>query len=290
MKDLSKQSALSDISNILSTISNAGFFTPGFIRQIKASEPEVDPTPGTVNPEDGNVWELNTYPNRMEFINMQDTTLNMSITFKEDDDYVDPEHILDDPTPEELLIEGEEVEDITARMAALPTPGGATAQLSTLGGATAQLSTPGGATAQLSIPGLAGQFPDRPVPLRTNTVKIHQSASEAMKIYLARTPVPDNSAPNTWTLSKGLPTNRQHARIVQQYIAAMSSSPGMVTRSCTTKQVMVTRPIGRGVPPVTASGRGQVMGVSTGGRAGTPVRRPGSNRTAQPLDERPWWK
>ena len=150
VKDLSKQTALSDISNLLSTVSNAGFFTPGFIKQIRASEPEVDPAPETVNPEDGNVWELNTFPHGMECRNMQDTTLNMSITFEEDDDYEDPEHILDEPTPEELLIEEEEeeedVEQLTARMAALPTPGGA-----------AQLSTPRGATPQVSI---TGQFPD----------------------------------------------------------------------------------------------------------------------------------
>ena len=83
----------------------------------------------------------------MECRNMQDTTLNMLITFEEDDDYEDPEHILDEPTPKELLIEEEEeVEQLTARMAALPTPGGA-AQLSTLRGATPQVS-------------ITGQFPD----------------------------------------------------------------------------------------------------------------------------------
>ena len=70
VKDLSKQTALSDISNLLSTVSNAGFFTLGFIKQIRAGEPEVDPAPGTVNPEDGNVWELNTYLHGMECINM----------------------------------------------------------------------------------------------------------------------------------------------------------------------------------------------------------------------------
>ena len=87
VKDLSKQTALSDISNLLSKVSNAGFFTSGFIKQIKVSEPEVDPAPETLDPEDGNVWELNTFPHRMECRNMQDTTLNMSITFHEDDDY-----------------------------------------------------------------------------------------------------------------------------------------------------------------------------------------------------------
>ena len=138
VKDLSKQTALSDISNLLSTVSNAGFFTPGFIKQMRASEPEVDPAPGTVNPQDGNVYELKTYPHGMECINMQDTTLNMSITFKEDDDYEDPEHILDEPTPKELMIEEEEeeeeqVEQLTARMAALPMPGGAAAPVSTPG-------------------------------------------------------------------------------------------------------------------------------------------------------------
>ena len=127
VKDLSKQTALSDISNLLSKVSNAGFFTPGFIKQIKASEPEVDPAPETLDPEDSNVWELNTFPHRMECRNIQDTTLNMSITFHEDDDYEDPEHILDDePTPEELMIEEEQeeqVEQLTERMAALQTRG-----------------------------------------------------------------------------------------------------------------------------------------------------------------------
>ena len=141
VKDLSKQTALSDISNLLSTVSNAGFFTPGFIKQIRASELEVDPTPGTVNPQDGNVWELNTYPHGMECINMQDTTLNMSITFEEDDDYEDPEHKLDEPTPKELMIEEEEeeeeqVEQLTARMAALLMLGGAAAPVSNPRGAT----------------------------------------------------------------------------------------------------------------------------------------------------------
>ena len=149
VKDLSKQTALSDISNLLSKVSNAGFFTSGFIKQIKASEPEVDPTPETIDPEDGNVWELNTFPHRMECRNMQDTTLNMSITFHEDDDYEDPEHILDDdPTPEELMIEEEEqVEQLTGRMAALQT----------LGGAAAPVSIPRGTTPQVST---TGQFPD----------------------------------------------------------------------------------------------------------------------------------
>ena len=167
VKDLSKQTALSDISNLLSTVSNAGFFTLGFIKQIRASEPEVDPAPETVNPEDGNVWELYTFPHGMECRNMQDTTLNMSITFQEDDDYEDPEHILDEPTPEELLIEEEEeVEQLMARIAALPTPRGA-----------AQLSTPRGTTPQVSI---TGQFPDRSLLLRSNTIKLAPSASEAL--------------------------------------------------------------------------------------------------------------
>ena len=225
VKDLSKQTALSDISNLLSKVSNAGFFTPGFIKQIKASEPEVDPAPETLDPEDSNVWELNTFPHRMECRNIQDTTLNMSITFHEDDDYEDPEHILDDePTPEELMIEEEQeeqVEQLTERMAALQTPGGAAAPVSTPRGATPQVST-------------TGQFPDPSLLLRSNTVKLGPSASEALKIFLSRTPVPDNPAPNTWPPSKGLPTTRQQARIAKEYMAAMSSSPGMVTRSRTT--------------------------------------------------------
>ena len=151
VKDLSKQTVLSDISNLLSKVSNAGFFTPGYIKQIKASEPEVDPAPETLDPEDGNVWELNTFPHGMECRNMQDTTLNMLITFHEDDDYEDPEHILDDePTPEELMIEEEQeeqVEQLTERMAALQMPGGAAAPVSTPRGTTPQVST-------------TGQFPD----------------------------------------------------------------------------------------------------------------------------------
>ena len=298
VKDLSKKTALSDISNLLSTISNAGFFTQGFINQIRAAEPEVDPAPGTVNPQDGNVWELNTYSHGMECINKQDTTLNMSVTFEEDDDYVDPEHILDDPPPKELMIEEEEeeVEDITARMAALPTPGSAAAQM----------STPRGATPQVSI---QGQFPQGSALLRTNVVKFHPSASDALKIYLSRTPVPDNPVPNTWSPSRGLPTTRQQARISQQYMAAMSSSPGMVTRSHRTQptratgstqvkpltafgtRVTPTIPLGRGATPVTtgqtgstatlrttASGRGPTVSTSRQ-RGPTPPTQRGRGQT-----------
>ena len=267
VKDLSKQTALSDISNLLSTVSNVGFFTPGFIKQMRASEPEVDPASGTVNPQDGNVWELKTYPHEMECINMQDTTLNMSITFEEEDDYEDPEHILDEPTPEELIIEEEEeeeVERLMARMAALPTPGGA-------------FAPPGGATPQVSI---TGQFPDQSVLLRSNAVTLHPSASNALKIYLSRTPVPDNPTPNTWSPSKGLPTTRQQATIVEQYMAAMSSSPGMVTRSHTTQPKCAigptpVRPLtagGRKVTPPTPTGRG-VTPLTTGGRGSTAAGR-----------------
>ena len=172
---------------------------------------------------------------------MQDTTLNMSITFHEDDDYEDPEHILDDdPTPKELMIEEEQeeqVEQLTGRMAALQTPGGAAAPVSTPRGTTPQVST-------------TGQFPDPSLLLRSNTVKLAPSASEALKIFLSRTPVPDNLAPNTWSPSKGLPTTRQQARIAEQYMAAMSSSPGMVTRSCTTLATGPTR-----ARPLIAGGR-----------------------------------
>ena len=291
VKDLSKQTVLSDISNLLSTISNSGFFTEGFINQMRAAEPEVDPAPGTVNPQDGHVWELNTYSHGMECINKQDTTLNMSVTFEEDEDYVDPEHILDDPpAPEELMIE-EEVEDITARMAALPTPGSAAAQM----------STPRGAP-QVSIP---GQFPQGSTLLHTNIVKFHPSASDALKIYLSRTPVPDNPVPNTWSPSRGLPTTRQQARIAQQYMAAMSSSPGVVTRSRRTQQmhatgsrpltafgtrVTQTVPVGRGATPVTTgqtrstatvrkttSGRGPT--TSTSRQRSTPPSQRGRGRT-----------
>ena len=264
VKDLSKQTALSDISNLLSTVSNARFFTPGFIKQIRASEPEVDPAPETVNPEDGNVWELNTFPHGMECRNMQDTTLNMLIKFEEDDDYEDLEHILDEPTPKELLIEEEEeeeeVEQLTARMAALPTPGGA-----------AQLSTPRGATSQVSI---TGQFPDQSLLLRSNTIKLAPSTSEALKIFLSRTSVPDNPAPNTWSPSKGLPTTRQQARIAEQYMAAMSSSPGMVTRSRTTQQKHATGPTQ--ARPLIAGGRRKTLLTPTGRGVTPPAGERGS--------------
>ena len=213
---------------------------------------------------------------------MQDTTLNMSITFHEDDDYEDPEHILDDePTPEELMIEEEEqVEQLTARMAALPT----------LGGAAAPVSTPRGATPQVST---TGQFPDPSLLLQSNTIKLAPSASEALKIFLSRTPVPDNLPPNTWSPSKGLPTTRQQARIAEQYMAAMSSSPGMVTRSCTTRATRPTQarpliaggrrptpptPVGRGVTPPTAGERGSTThgrGSTSGGRGSAPTTQGG---------------
>ena len=128
-------------------------------------------------------------------------------------------------------------------------------------------------------------------------MKLHQSVSDALKIYLSRTPVPDNPTPNTWSPSKGLPTTRQQARIAKQYMAAMSSSPGMVTRSRTTQPkratgptqvrplaAVVTRvtpptPAGRGVTPLTIGGRGSTAcgsrsttsgtGSTSGGRGST---------------------
>ena len=118
------------------------------------------------------------------------------------------------------------------------------------------------------------------------------SASEALKIFLSRTPVPDNPAPNTWSPSKGLPTTRQQARIAEQYMAAMSSSPGMVTRSRTTQPKRATgptqarpliasgrrptppTPVGRGVTPPTAGERGSTTrgrGSTSGGRGSAPT-------------------
>ena len=268
VKDLSKQTVLSDISNLLSTISNAGFFTQGYINQMRAAEPEVDSTPGTVNPQDGNVWELKTYSHGIECINKQDTSLNMSMIFEEDDDYEDPEHILDDPIPpEELMIEEEEdVEQLTARIAALPRP--STAE--------SQLSTPRGATPQVTI---QGQFPDQSVLLRSNTVKLSSSASEALKIYLSRTPVPDTPAPNTWSPSRGLPTTRQQARMAQQYMAAETSSPGVVTRSRRRQPTPATsstqtRPIisfGTRVVPTVPLGTRRATVTSTTGGIGSTV-------------------
>ena len=250
---LSQQSALSDISNLLSTVSNAGFFTPQIRRQIKASETEVDPAPGTVNPEDENVWRLIVYPHGMELINLKDSTLNMSITYEEDDDYEDRENILDDMTHEEVQLIEEEVEDVTSRMAAL--------------------STPGQATPQRSITGLAAQFPDRPVALRTTTIKIHPFANDTSKTYLARTPVPDEPILNIWTPSRGLPTTRQQARAAQQCIAMSYSPVGMVTRSCATQQ--------RGL-----TGAREVRPLTTGGRGLTPLTPGGEEQhNCQPVEE-----
>ena len=107
--------------------------------------------------------------------------------------------------------EEEEVEDITARMAALPTPGSAAAQM----------STPRGAPTSVH----SRTISTRINLIATNIAKFHPSASDALKIYPTTTPVPDNPVPNIWSPSRGLPTTRQQARIAQQYMAAMSSSP-----------------------------------------------------------------
>ena len=179
--------------------------------------------------------------------------------------------------------EQEQVEQLTEKMAALQMPEGAAAPVSTPRGATPQVST-------------TGQFPDPSLLLRSNTVKLGPSASEALKIFLSRTPVPDNPAPNTWSLSKGLPTTRQQARIAEEYMAAMSSSPGMVTRSRTTRATGDTRarpliaggrrtmpltPMGRVIPP-TAGERGSTTrgrGSISGGRELAPTTQRGREVT-----------
>ena len=130
------------------------------------------------------------------------------------------------------------------------------------------------------------------------------SASEALKIYLSKTLVPDNPTPNIWSPSKGLPTTRQQARIAEQYMAAMSSSPSMVTRSRTTQPKRTTGPTqarpliasgrraapptqrGR-VTPLTTGGRGSTGGTrSTSGRGGTA----GGTSTSRSMAYRPLWR
>ena len=101
------------------------------------------------------------------------------------------------------------------------------------------------------------------------------SASEALKIFLSRTPVPDNPPPNTWSPSRGLPTTRQQARIAKEYMAAMSSSPGMVTRSHTTRATGATQArqliaVGRPTPP---THMGRVTQPTAGERGSTTRRR-----------------
>ena len=69
-KNLSHQSALADISNILSTVSTAQFFTPGIQRALRMTRPEIDPAPETMKDKPDTVWELKYYNDGMELTNV----------------------------------------------------------------------------------------------------------------------------------------------------------------------------------------------------------------------------
>ena len=138
-KNLAKQAAFSDIADILSTVSTANFLTPGMKGCLTAANTEIDPPPAL----DANDWELKYYNKEIMLSCVKDVTMNLSLVYESDDDYVDPENILAEPPPQ-MDLDVEDEEDV--EMQPQPGPSGmGTAGPSTMGttGVTPQMG-PGG--------------------------------------------------------------------------------------------------------------------------------------------------
>ena len=108
-KNLAKQSAFSDIADILTTVSTANFLTPGLKNCLAVANTQVNPPPPGPHEND---WELKYYNKEVMLSCVRDHSMNLSLLYESDDDYVDPENILAEPPleMEDLDVDVEDVE------------------------------------------------------------------------------------------------------------------------------------------------------------------------------------
>ena len=204
---MSHQSALADISNILSTVSTAQFFIPRIRKALRITRPEIDPALETLGDQPDTVWELKYYNNGMELTNVQDDSFNMELFFYEDD-YIDPETILaGDKTPPEMEVEEEE-EDVLQGQA-LSTPEEALATPVQAPSTTATVPQP-----------MLGQSPI----LWQKTVRFDPMTNSILKDYLKRAIIPDQVPRGTWSPSK-VPCTRAQMRQAAHYYMSLEASP-----------------------------------------------------------------
>ena len=176
VKNLAKQSAFSDIADILSTVSTANFLTPGLKERLAVANTQVDPPPPGPN-ELINDCELKYFNKEVMLSCVRDHSMNLSLLYESDDDYVDPENILAEPPPEmeDLHVDVEDVE-----MQPQPGPSG-------LGAAGPTPMGPG------------GDVITDEMPLRTNRVRFDPLTDLVVRQYISSIPEPNLQQKGVWT-------------------------------------------------------------------------------------------
>ena len=277
-KNLAKQSAFSDIADILTTVSTANFLTPGLKNRLTVANTQVDPPPPGPNEND---WELKYYNKEVMLSCVRDHSMNLSLLYESDDDYVDPENILAEPPPEmeDLDVDVEDVE-----MQPQPGPSG--------------LGAVGLSTAGPTPMGPGGDVITDEMLLRTNRVRFDPLTDLVVRQYIISIPEPNLQQRGIWTPTRTPHTRAQH-RAATAYFAtqqAITASPfavqtqqpvrhtlytqGISTvtqtttpstgQALTTTETAPTSPGGitTAVESLTITGEPPVPGMSTGGAQG----------------------
>ena len=210
VKNLAKQSAFSDIADILTMVSTANFLTPSLKNCLAVANTQVDPPPPGPHEND---WELKHYNKEVMLSCVRDHSMNLSLLYKSDDDYVDPKNILAEPPPEieDLDVDVEDVE-----MQPQPGPSG-------LGVAGPSVMGTAGATPM----GPGGDVITDEIPLRRNRVRFDPLTDLVVRQYISSIPEPNLQQRGVWTLTRTPHTRAQH-RAATAYLAtqqAITASP-----------------------------------------------------------------
>ena len=204
-KNLAKQSAFADIADILTTVSTADFLTPSLKDHLAIANTQVDPPPPALGQHE-NDWDLKYYNKEIMLTSVRDDSMNLSLLYESDDDYLDPENILAEPPPE---MEDLDVEDV--EMQPQPGPSG-------LGAAG---PSPMG-TAGVTPMGPGGDVITDEMLLRTNRVRFDPLTDLVMRQYISSIPEPDIQQRGIWTATRTPHTRAQH-RAATAYLATQQA-------------------------------------------------------------------
>ena len=207
-KNLVKQAAFSDIADILSTVSTANFLTPRMKGFLAASNTEIDPTPAV----DENDWELKYYNKEVMLSCVRDVTMNLSLVYESDDDYVDPEEILAEPPPQMDL----DVEDVEMQPQAGPSGIGTPGPTTT--GTT-------GATPQM---GPGGDVITDEKPLKSTRVRFDPVTDFVIRQYIGSMPQPVEQR-GVWTPTRTPRTRAQHRATIAHLASQQASTASPVS-------------------------------------------------------------
>ena len=154
-------------------VSTANFLTPGLKECLAVANTQVDPPPPGPN-ELINDWELKYFNKEVMLSCVRDHSMNLSLLYESDDDYVDPENILAEP-PLEMEDLDVDVEDV--EMQPQPGPSG--------------LGAAGPSTAGPTPMGPGGDVITDEMPLRTNRVRFDPLTDLVVRQYISSIPEPN---------------------------------------------------------------------------------------------------